>query len=117
MGYPLLSPRDHEPDIADPAQLPAHRKTRLALGYRVFGALRWGALGDGHISARDPERPDHFWLARYATPFHSVTVDDLVLVGPEGTVVEGEGGINQAAHNIHGPIHEPRPYVVAAAPT
>ena len=33
----------------------AHRKRMCALGYRIFGALRWGMLGDGHISARDPE--------------------------------------------------------------
>ncbi len=95
----------------------AHRKIRLALAYRIFGAMRWGALGDGHISARDPERPDHFWLARYGAPFADVTVDDLVLVGPQGTVVEGEGWINQAAHNIHWPIHEARPDIVSAAHT
>jgi ribulose-5-phosphate 4-epimerase/fuculose-1-phosphate aldolase len=117
MAYPLLYPDDHEPEITDIAALRAHRKTRLALGYRIFGALRWGALGDGHISARDPERADHFWLARYGAPFHSVTVDDLVLVGPEGTVVEGAGAINQAAHNIHWPIHEARPDIVSAAHT
>lgn len=117
MGYPLLDPHAYEPEITDIAELRAHRKTRLALGYRIFGALHWGALGDGHISARDPERLDHFWLARYGAPFHSVTVDDLVLVGPEGTVVEGEGWINQAAHNIHWPIHEARPDIVSAAHT
>src|SRR3954454_4885560 len=100
MGYPLLSPRDYEPEITDVGALRAHRKTRLALGYRIFGALRWGALGDGRIAARDPERADHFWLARYGAPFHPVTVDDLRLVGPAGTVVEGTGSINQAAHII-----------------
>ncbi|MCU1394409.1 MAG: ribulose phosphate epimerase [Ilumatobacteraceae bacterium] len=117
MAYPLLDPHAYEPDIADLAELRAHRKTRLALAYRVFGALRWGALGDGHISARDSERADHFWLAGYGVPFNSVTVDDLVLVGPEGTVVDGRGGINQAAHNIHWPIHEARPDIVSAAHT
>ncbi|MEO6126509.1 MAG: class II aldolase/adducin family protein [Ilumatobacteraceae bacterium] len=117
MAYPLLDPHATEPQIDDLDALRAHRKTRLALGYRIFGALRWGSLGDGHISARDPEHSDHFWLAAYGTPFHSVTVDDLVLVGPEGTVVEGSGGINQAAHNIHWPIHEARPDIVAAAHT
>ncbi|MCU1388171.1 MAG: ribulose phosphate epimerase [Ilumatobacteraceae bacterium] len=117
MTYPFLDPHAYEPDITDVGELRAHRKTRLALGYRVFGALRWGALGDGHISARDPERVDHFWLARYGQPFGTVTVDDLVLVGPEGVVVEGTGGINQAAHNIHWPIHEARPDIVSAAHT
>lgn len=117
MAYPLLDPWAYEPDITDVDELRAHRKTRLALAYRIFGALRWGALGDGHISARDPGRPDHFWLAPYGQPFHDVTVGDLVLVGPAGTLVEGNGWINQAAHNIHWPVHEARPDVVAAAHT
>ena len=116
-AYPLLHPDDDEPVITDLGLLRAHRKTRLALAYRVFGALRWGALGDGHISSRDPERLDHFWLARYGAPFHSVTTDDLVLVDPDGRVVAGEGSINAAAHHIHWPIHEARPDIVSAAHT
>ena len=44
-------------------ELERHKRLReLALGYRIFGALRWGDLGDGHITARDPERPDCFWV-------------------------------------------------------
>lgn len=117
MSYPLLDPSAYEQTISDPERLQRHRKTRLALGYRVFGALRWGALGDGHISARDPERTDHFWLARYGVPFHEVTVDDLVLVNPDGHVVHGRGSINPAAHYIHWPVHEARPDIVAAAHT
>ena len=117
MSYPLLDPSADEPEIADVDASRLHRKIRLALGYRIFGALQWGALGDGHISARDPQRLDHFWLARYGVAFHTVTVDDLVLVGPDGTVVEGEGSINQAAHHIHWPIHEARADIVSAAHT
>jgi ribulose-5-phosphate 4-epimerase/fuculose-1-phosphate aldolase len=117
MTYPLLDPDLGEPEITDLDELTAHRKRRLALAYRVFGAMRWGSLGDGHISARDPRRPDHFWLARYGVPFGSLTVHDLVLVGPAGSVVEGEGWINIAAYNIHWPVHEARPDVVSAAHT
>jgi ribulose-5-phosphate 4-epimerase/fuculose-1-phosphate aldolase len=117
MAYPLLDPNAYEPEINDPSELRSHRLTRLALAYRIFGALRWGSLGDGHISARDPERLDHFWLARYGVPFHLVTVDDLVLIGPDGSVVEGTGSINPAAYNIHWPIHEARPDIVSAAHT
>jgi ribulose-5-phosphate 4-epimerase/fuculose-1-phosphate aldolase len=117
MSYPLLDPSAYEQTITDLDQLRRHRKTRLALGYRVFGALRWGALGDGHISARDPERLDHFWLARYGVPFHEMTVDDLVLVGPDGRLAEGVGSINPAAYYIHWPIHEARPDIASAAHT
>lgn len=86
-------------------------------GYRIFAALRWGDLGDGHISARDPERLDCFWLLRAGVGFGRATLDDLVLVGPDGSVVEGRGPINEAAYRIHWPIHEARPDVVAAAHT
>lgn len=110
----FLDPDAGEPIISDSAELRAHRKRRLALAYRVFGAMGWGALGDGHISARDPDRPDCFWLGRYGVPFRFMTTDDLVLVHPDGTV-EGGGRINMAASYIHGPLHEARPDVVSAA--
>jgi ribulose-5-phosphate 4-epimerase/fuculose-1-phosphate aldolase len=107
-----------EPTIDDPIALREHRKQRLALGYQLFGALRWGGLGDGHISARDPVLLDHYWLARYGVPFAKVTVDDLVLVRPDGKTVDGDDStINPAAHCIHWPIHEARPEIVCAAHT
>ena len=62
----------------------AHRQRMCALGYRIFAAMRWGQLGDGHISARDPILTDHFWLLDWGVPFHQATVDQLVLVGPDG---------------------------------
>jgi ribulose-5-phosphate 4-epimerase/fuculose-1-phosphate aldolase len=119
MGEPatdrqFLDPAAYEPEITDPAELRAHRKRRLALAYRVFGAMGWGSLGDGHISARDPERTDCFWLGRYGAPFRQMTTDDLVLVRPDGTI-EGGGYINVAAYYIHHPIHEARPDIISAA--
>lgn len=110
----FLDPDAAEPVIADLDELRAHRKRRLALAYRVFGSMGWGSLGDGHISARDPERLDCFWLGRYGVPFRFMTTDDLVLVHADGTV-EGGGRINMAAYYIHAPLHEARPDVVAAA--
>ena len=103
--------------FTDPDAARRHRKERLVLAYRLFGALHWGELGDGHISARDPERTDCFWLLRYGVPFGQATVGDLVLVGPDGSVVEGVGEINITAWRIHWPIHEARPDVVCAVHT
>ncbi len=117
MSYPILFNDDREPVFDDPAEERLHRKRRCALAYRVFGLSGWGLLGDGHISARDPERTDHFWLLRWGVPFGLATIHDLVLVGPGGTVVEGEGDINITAYHIHGPIHDARPEVVAAVHT
>ncbi len=99
----------------------AHRKRMCAVGYRIFGALRWGQLGDGHISARDPERNDHFWVLDWGIPFRAATVGDLVLVGPDGSVSDAEGrptgAVNTAGYNIHAPLLAARPDVVSAAHT
>ena len=93
------------------------RKRDLVASYRIFGAHRWGELGDGHITARDPERTDCMWLVRSTVAFDRVTENDLVLVGPDGDVVEGEGPINRSAYYIHHPIHDTYPNLVAAAHT
>ena len=91
-----------------------HRKREVALGYRILAAQRWGDVGDGHISARDPERADCFWLLRYGVSYHRATVRDLVLVGPDGELVDGEGVINRAGYYIHHPILMTRPDIVSA---
>ena len=72
-----------------PAEIRARRQRDVALGYRIFAAQRWGDVGDGHISARDPERTDCFWMLRYGVSYHEATVADLVLVGPDGDLVAG----------------------------
>ncbi len=97
------------------------RRQELVLGYRLLAALRYGDLGDGHISVRDPELTDHFWLLRYGVSFHAATVDDTVLVGPDGETRNlpelraWPAPINVTAHHIHHPIHAARPDVVSAA--
>ncbi|MGI9644039.1 MAG: class II aldolase/adducin family protein [Ilumatobacteraceae bacterium] len=99
----------------------AHRKRVCALGYRIFGAMRWGQLGDGHVSARDPLLPDHFWLLDWGIPFGDATVDALVLVGPDGEVKDADlnptGAVNTAGYNIHAPVLAARPDAVSAAHT
>ena len=76
----------------------------LVRSYRIFGALGWGDLGDGHISARDPHREDCFWLLRNGIPFTLAKVEDLVLLDRSGDIVLGDGKVNSPAFNIHCPI-------------
>jgi ribulose-5-phosphate 4-epimerase/fuculose-1-phosphate aldolase len=99
----------------------AHRKRMCAIGYRIFAGQRWGQLGDGHISARDPELTDHFWLLDWGVPFGEATVSDMVLVGPNGEVKDAAGNptgaVNTAGYNIHAPILAARPDAVSAAHT
>ncbi len=107
-----------EPDGLSVDDLRQWRRERCALGYRVFAASRWGELGDGHITARDPERLDHFWLLRYDVPFSQATADDMVLVGPNGKPAEDTNvNINAAAYFIHSPILAARPDIVSAVHT
>jgi len=101
-------------DTADIQQVRAKRLRDVALGYRLLAANRWGDAGDGHISARDPERTDCFWTARYGVSYHRMTVADLILVGPDGSLVEGEGPLNDAAYYIHYPILRTREDAVSA---
>lgn len=117
MAYRPLHRNLTEPTFDDPADERLHRQRQCALAYRSFGAMRWGQLGDGHISVRDPEQTEAFWLLRYGVPFRQATVADLVLVGADGSVLEGDGEINETAYYIHMPIHEARPDVVCVAHT
>ena len=89
----------------------------LARGYRVFGALGWGDLGDGHISARDPIERDCFWMLKYGVPFARAAADDMVLVNADGDLVIGTGEVNQPGYHIHQPILAARPDIVSAAHT
>ena len=116
--YPTITYDSGPPDAASAAELRGFRKWECAMGYRVFSALRWGQIGDGHVTARDPVRTDHFWVLGYGIPFRDATVDNLVLVSPEGDVVEGPGEtVNFAAYNIHHPVLAAHPTAHAAAHT
>lgn len=93
------------------------RKRDAALGYRLLAALGWGDTGDGHISARDPEQPDHFWLLRMGVPFGAARVSDLVLVAPDGSLAAGDGHVNKAGYHIHQPLLAARSDIASACHT
>jgi ribulose-5-phosphate 4-epimerase/fuculose-1-phosphate aldolase len=92
-----------------------HRKQRLAGAFRLFGHFGFDEGVAGHITARDPERLDHFWVNPFGMNFKHIRVKDLILVNAQGDVVEGTAEVNRAAFAIHSQIHAARPDVVAAA--
>lgn len=92
-----------------------HRQERLAGALRIFGRLGFSEGVAGHITARDPEHLDHFWVNPFGMNFRHVRVSDLILVNHAGDVVEGERPVNRAAFVIHAAVHAARPDVVAAA--
>jgi ribulose-5-phosphate 4-epimerase/fuculose-1-phosphate aldolase len=92
-----------------------YRKQHLAAAFRVFGQLGFDEGTAGHITARDPEMQDHFWVNPLGMNFRQVRVKDLLLVNHRGEVVEGDWPLNLAAFVIHSQIHAARPDVVSAA--
>jgi ribulose-5-phosphate 4-epimerase/fuculose-1-phosphate aldolase len=92
-----------------------HRKQKLAGGLRIFGRVGFGEGVAGHITVRDPEFPEYFWVNPFAVSFRHIRVSDLILVDHEGSVIYGNRPVNRAAFILHSAIHEARPDVMAAA--
>lgn len=92
-----------------------HRKQRLAAAFRIFGRLGFDEGIAGHITARDPEHTDCFWVNPFGMSFKQIRVADLLLVNHEGEVIEGSWPVNAAAFAIHSAVHAARPEIVTAA--
>lgn len=91
-----------------------HIKVRLAAAFRLFGKFGFSEGVAGHITARDPELTDHFWVNPFGIDFSLITTSDLLLVSHTGEIVEGSFAVNGAAFAIHSQIHAARPDVQAA---
>lgn len=91
------------------------RKRKLAGALRIFGRFGFGEGVAGHITVRDPEFPDHFWVNPLGRSFRHMKVSDLILVNHHGDVVYGQHSVNRAAYVLHAAIHAARPDVIAAA--
>ena len=108
-------------NIGRPEALPSveeerlHRKQRLAAAFRIWAKLGYDEGPAGHITARDPELSDHFWVNPFGKHFSLISVSDLLLVNDHGEVVEGSDVVNRAAFAIHSQIHAARPDVISAA--
>jgi ribulose-5-phosphate 4-epimerase/fuculose-1-phosphate aldolase len=103
------------PTFATPEEERLHRKQRLAAAFRLFSRYGFDEGVAGHITARDPERKDHFWVNPFGMHFGQICASDLILVNHRGEVVEGKYSVNVAAFAIHSQVHAARPDVVAAA--
>jgi len=111
-GLPLMHEIPVFENIEDERR---HRKERLAAAFRIFGRYGFSEGVAGHITARDPEETECFWVNPFGMNFSHISVSDLLLVDHNGDVVEGDYAVNQAAFAIHSGIHMERPEIVAAA--
>jgi ribulose-5-phosphate 4-epimerase/fuculose-1-phosphate aldolase len=112
VSKPLPYPFPEFDDVDDHRR---HLKQRLAAAFRLFGKFGFSEGVAGHITARDPGLPDHFWVNPFAVDFSLIKASDLILVNHDGEVVEGDYAVNTAAFAIHSQIHAARPDVQAAA--
>ena len=99
----------------DPAAALAALRADLAIANRIL--VRQGVVDAfGHVSARHPERPDRFFLARNMAPA-SVTSEDILEFTLDGAPVESNGPKVYLERFIHGEIFAARPDVMSVVHT
>jgi ribulose-5-phosphate 4-epimerase/fuculose-1-phosphate aldolase len=114
MPEPFETPkRTDQPESIAARRL--HLKQRLAAAFRLFARFGYDEGVAGHITARDPEQADHFWVNPFGMYFGQIRASDLILVNSAGEVVKGRAMVNRAAFAIHSRVHHARPDVIAAA--
>jgi len=95
----------------------AHAKQRLMLGFRLLAKLGYDEGVAGHMTCRDPEYANLFWVNPFGIHFGQITTSSLILVDHSGNVVRGDHAVNRAAFAIHSEVHRARPDVHAACHT
>ncbi|KAL0575309.1 hypothetical protein V5O48_006660 [Marasmius crinis-equi] len=106
------------PQFSDKLEERAYLKYRLAQALRIFAKRGYDEGLAGHITVRDPVRPNCFWVNPLALHFKLIQPSDLLLVDAKGNILDESGPhrvLNVAAFMIHSRIHEARPDVICAA--
>ncbi|EFX01402.1 class 2 aldolase adducin domain containing protein [Grosmannia clavigera kw1407] len=102
-----------------------HAETRqwqlehMAAAFRVFAREGYSEGISGHISVRDPEHADRFWINPLGVHFGMMRASDMICVDLAGEVVGGNtaGSINAAGFSIHSSVHRARPDIHAICHT
>jgi ribulose-5-phosphate 4-epimerase/fuculose-1-phosphate aldolase len=90
---------------------------RLVAAFRLFWKLGFDEGVMGHISFRDPEFPDRFWMNPFGLSFGLIRVSDLLAISLDGELVDGEGFPHIGGVPLHSAIYLDRPEVKAIAHT
>src|SRR5260370_14526172 len=93
------------PTFATLAEERQHRKQRLAGAFRLFSRFGFDEGVAGHITARDPEHLDHFWVNPFGIHFGQIRVTDLFLVNDRGDVLEGIYPVYDTNFALHVQVH------------
>ena len=90
-----------------------HALQRLAATCRIFGRRGFSEGLLGHVTLRDPEFCDHFWVNPVGVAMNRMKVSNLVQVNHLGQVVRGSGMVNPVGLLLHTAVHRARPDVTA----
>ncbi len=77
-----------------------HRKQNLAAAFRLFSRFGFDEGVAGHITARDPELTDHFWVNPFGMHFGHIRVD-LLTVGHSARKIAARWFITHAKRSCH----------------
>ena len=102
-------------EFSSTAELRRNQLEKLAAGFRLFDYFGFNEGLAGHITYRDPEFADHFWVNPLGVHFSQISVSDLILVNHDGNIIQGDKDINVAAFAIHSRLHQARPDINSAA--
>jgi ribulose-5-phosphate 4-epimerase/fuculose-1-phosphate aldolase len=105
------------PTFDSPDEERTFMKQRMAAAFRLFDKFGFNEGVAGHLTGRDPEDPELFWVNPFGMSFGQIRASDLIQVDRDGNVVQGDWPLNQAAFAIHSQVHQARPDVKAAAHT
>lgn len=87
----------------------------LVVGSRVLA--EFGVVDAfGHVSARDPDNPNHFLMSRSLAPA-LVTADDVMEFDLDGNAIDAKGRSVFLERFIHSEIYKARPDVMAVVHT
>jgi ribulose-5-phosphate 4-epimerase/fuculose-1-phosphate aldolase len=114
---PSTFPKVPRPVFATVEEARHDRKVKLAAAFRLFGKYNFDQGVMGHISARDPEYPDHFWINSFGMSFNQIKASDLLRVSLKGELIEGEGYLHPGGVPTHAAVYSVRDDIMSVAHT
>ncbi|KAH7120328.1 putative aldolase [Dactylonectria estremocensis] len=107
------------PEFSSHAEKRQWQLEHMAAAFRVFAREGYAEGISGHISVRDPEFEDRFWINPLAVHFGMLKASDMICVNLDGDTVGGniDGSINAAGFQIHSAVHRSREDVHAICHT
>jgi ribulose-5-phosphate 4-epimerase/fuculose-1-phosphate aldolase len=105
----------HAQAPSPPAHVPPALLEDIVIGSRILA--EFGVVDAfGHVSARDPNNPNHFLMSRSLAPA-MVTTDDIMEFDLDGNAIDARGRSLFLERFIHAEIYRARPDVMSVVHT